>query len=396
MAVRLICLQDNLSTALSIVEKAVATRSTLPVLSNVYLEAREGRLMLSATNLDISITCWIGANIEEEGATTVPARLFSDFVDSLPSEPVELELIVRTQTLNIRCGRFEANIRGMDATEFPEVMTASKLEGQSTRIVTPLRPATLRKIIQQVTFAAASEETHPFLSGAFTSLEGDQFTLAATDGYRLSVRNVILPQPVEGSFEVIIPAKALDELARIATEADESQPIEILIPQGRNQILFHLKGQPEGPVMAIELLSQLIESTYPDFRALIPKEYNTRVVVKKDAFLKALKIAHLFAKDRDNMVKLEVAPASELLPGSLTIRATSRQYGDNVSQVEAKVQGAPLEIAFNVKYLIEALSVMEEDEIALEATTSSSPGVLKPADGEDFIHVVMPMYLEEE
>jgi DNA polymerase-3 subunit beta len=148
--------------------------------------------------------------------------------------------------------------------------------------------------------------------------------------------------------------------------------------------------------MAIELLSQLIESTYPDFRALIPKEYNTRVVVKKDAFLKALKIAHLFAKDRDNMVKLEIAPASELLPGSLTIRATSRQYGDNVSQVEAKVQGAPLEIAFNVKYLIEALSVMEEDEIALEATTSSSPGVLKPADGEDFIHVVMPMYLEEE
>lgn len=393
---RLICLQDNLSSALSVVEKAVATRSTLPVLSNVYLEAREGRLMLSATNLDISITCWIGASIEEEGATTVPARLFSDFVDSLPSEPVELELIVRTQTLNIRCGRFEANIRGIDATEFPEVMTASKLEGQSTRIITPLRPLTLRKIIQQVAFAAASEETHPFLSGAFTSLEGDRLTLAATDGYRLSVRNVTLPQPVEESLEVIVPARALTELARIATEADESQPIEILVPQGRNQILFHLKGRPEGPIMAIELLSQLIESTYPDFRALIPKSYTTRAVVRKDSFLKALKIAHLFAKDRDNMVKLEIASGSELLPGFITISATSRQYGDNVSQVEAKVQGSSLEIAFNVKYLIEALSVMEEDEIALEATTSSSPGVLKPADGDDFIHVVMPMYLEEE
>ncbi len=393
---RLICLQDNLSTALSVVEKAVATRSTLPVLSNVYLEARGGRLMLSATNLDISITCWIGASIEEEGATTVPARLFSDFVDSLPSEPVELELIVRTQTLNVRCGRFEANIRGIDATEFPEVITSSKIESQSTHIITPLRPATLRRIIQQVAFAAASEETHPFLSGVFTSLEGDRLTLAATDGYRLSVRNMVLPQPVEESLEVIIPARALTELARVASEADESQPIEIFIPQGRNQILFHLKGRPEGPIMAIELLSQLIESTYPDFRALIPREYTSRLVVKREAFVKALKIAHLFAKDRDNMVKLDIKPPSELMPGSLTISATSRQFGDNVSQVEAKVQGAPLEIAFNVKYLLEALAVMDEDEIALEATTSSSPGVLKPADGEDFIHVVMPMYLEEE
>jgi len=396
MAVKLVCLQENLSRGLSVVSKAVATRSTLPVLSNVYLNAEEGRLKLAATNLDIGISCWVGANIQEEGAATVPARLFSELVNSLPPEPVELELVVRTQTVNIRCGRFEANIRGIDATEFPQVATASELESEGIKITTPLRPEILRKVIRQVAFAAASEETHPSLSGALTSFEGNRLTLAATDGYRLSVRSIDLPEPVQESLEVIVPARALNELARVASEADEEQPIEILVTPNRSQILFHLKGRAEGPVLAIDLVSQLIEGNYPDYRSLIPQTYTTRSVVNREAFLKSLKVASLFARDKDNMVRLQMAPGGELMPGHLTVIATSRQYGDNVSEIEADVEGSPLEIAFNVKYLMEVLSVMDDERIAFETTTASSPGVIKPADGEEFVHVIMPMYLEEE
>jgi len=394
--VKLTCLQENLSKGLSVVGRAVATRSTLPVLSNILLSAEEGRLKLAATNLDIGINCWIGARVEEEGATTVPARLFTELVNSLPPEQIEMELTVRTQSLNLRCGRFEANVKGIDASEFPPVSTAEDLEGEGQQVTTSLKPELLRKVIQQVAFAAASEETHPFLSGALTSFEGDKLTLVATDGYRLSVRSVDLPEEVTEPLKVIVPARTLTELARIATEADEEQPIEIMVTPNRSQILFHLKGKAEGPVLIMDLVSQLIESTYPDYQSLIPKTYNTRTIVDREAFLKALKVAALFARDRDNMVRLQIAPGGELMPGHVTVVATSRQYGDNVGEVDASVEGSPLEIAFNVKYLIEVLSVLESSQVILETTTASSPGVIKPADGEEFIHVIMPMYLEEE
>ncbi|MEJ2560496.1 MAG: DNA polymerase III subunit beta [Anaerolineae bacterium] len=372
------CLQENLAKGLSIVGRAVASRSTLPVLSNVMLATDSGRLKLSATNLELGINCWVGAKVTEEGATTVPARLLTDFVNSLPPEQIDLELAVRTQTLNARCARFEANIKGIDAQEFPIIPTADDGE-HAIR----LEPEALRQIIDQVVFAAATDESRPILTGVLARFEGDRLTMAAADGFRLSVRGAPLAQPVDETIEVIIPGRALGELARIS--ADQEDWVEVVITPARNQILFHLQD--------IDLVSQLIEGRFPDYRQIIPSGYTTRTVLDTSGFLKVARVSHLFARDAANIVRLEVAPGDELMPGHITLAATSAELGDNVGQLDASIEGDPLEIAFNAKYLIDVLSVMDTAQVALETSSASSPGVLRPIGDDDFVHVIMPMHL---
>ncbi len=372
------CLQENLAKGLGIVGRAVASRSTLPVLSNVMLATDNGRLKLAATNLELGINCWVGAKVEEEGATTVPARLLTDFVNSLPPEQIDMELAVRTQTLNARCARFEANIKGIDAQEFPIIPTADDAE-RAVR----LQPENLRQMIDQVVFAAATDEARPILTGVLARFEEDRLTLAAADGFRLSVRSAPLGQTIEEPMEVIIPARALGELARIA--ADQEEWVEVIITPARNQILFHLQD--------VDLVSQLIEGKFPDYRQIIPSGHTTRTVLDTSGFLKASRVSHLFARDSANIVRVEIAPGDELMPGHLTLAATSAELGDNVGQLDAAIEGDPMEVAFNAKYLIDVLSVMNASQIALETTSASSPGVLRPIGDDDFIHVIMPMHL---
>lgn len=371
------CLQENLAKGLSIVGRAVATRSTLPVLSNVMLATDGSRLKLSATNLEIGIVCWIGAKVEEEGSITVPARLLTDFVNSLPPERIDMELTVRTQTLNLKCARFEANIKGIDAQEFPLIPTA----GEDSKI--SLDPSMLRQMIDQVVFAAATDESRPILTGVLAKFQGEQLTLAAADGFRLSVRTAHLPEPVSEPVTVIVPARALAELSRISGE--QEQPIEVTITPSRNQALFHMSN--------IDLVSQLIEGNFPDYNQIIPKSYSTRTVVSTSDFLKAAKTANIFARDAANIVRLEIVPGGELAPGRVTMTATSAEVGDNVGEFDAVIEGEEMEIAFNAKYLIDVLSVVDAAQVVLETTTASSPGVIRPVGSEDFTHVIMPMHI---
>ena len=374
---RVSCLQENLAKGLSVVGRAVSSRSTLPVLSNILLQTDGARLKLAATNLELAISCWIGAKVEDEGATTVPARLLTDFVGSLPPDRIDFELVTRTQTLHLKCFRYEANIKGIDATEFP-LIPAAQTDGDIT-----LAPDTLRQIIGQVTFAAATDESRPILTGVLVKIEGNQLTMAAADGFRLSVRSAELDKPVVTPMSVIIPARALSELSRIS--ADEENPIQVTVIGQRNQALFHLSN--------IDLVSQLIEGNFPDYKAIIPKSWTTRTTVDTKALLNAAKIASLFARDAANVARVESQPGTDLSPGTLTVRATSAEMGDNVSQIDATVEGQPLEIAFNVKYLIDVLSVLDAPQVVIENTTASSPGVIKPVGRDDFVHVVMPMHL---
>ena len=371
------CLQENLAKGLSIVGRAVATRSTLPVLSNIMLSTDGARLKLSATNLEISINCWIGAKVEEEGAITVPARLLSDFVNSLPPERIDMELIVRTQTLNLKCARFEANIKGIDAQEFPLIPSITGDYQVS------LEPEMLREMISQVTLAAATDESRPILTGVLTKFEEKSLTLAAADGFRLSVRTAELAEPVPEPLSVIIPARALQELSRIASE--EEEPITLIIAPDRNQALFKASN--------VELISQLIEGTFPDYRQIIPKSYTTRTVVNTNEFLKAIKVAFFFARDAANLVRIQVIPGGELTPGQMTVMATSAELGDNVGEIDAVVEGEELEIAFNARYLMDVLGVLGSAEVALETTTPTSPAVIKPVGVENFTHIIMPMHI---
>lgn len=376
---RVSCLQENLAKGLSVVGRAVATRSTLPVLSNVMLSTDNGRLKLSATDLEIGINCWIGAKVEEDGATTVPARSFIDLINSLPSERMDMELVVRTQTLNLKCARYEANLKGIDAQEFPLIPSAEEGEGQIT-----LEPTAFRRMIEQVVLAAATDESRPILTGVLAKFEGNRLTLAAADGFRLSVRTAELPAEVEPA-SVIIPARALAELARIGTDEED---ITLVITPTRNQVLFHAPN--------VDLVSQLIEGNFPDYQQIIPKSSSTRTVLNTNSFLRACKTANIFARDAANIARLQIVPGGELAPGHVTIAATSAELGDNVGEIDASIEGDAVEIAFNVKYLIDVLSVMDSAQVVLETTTSSSPGVLKPVGDVDFVHVIMPMHVRSD
>ena len=371
------CLQENLSKGLGIVGRAVSPRSTLPVLGNVLLATDAGRLKLSATNLEVGINCWIGAKVEDEGATTVPARTFVDLVNALPPEQVDMELVVRTQTLNLRAGRSEANIKGIDAQEFPIVPVPEGEDGIS------VEADVLRTAVSQVAFAAATDDSRPILTGVLAKFEDAQLTLAAADGFRLSVRTIPLPHPVSDPFSIIIPARALTELGRISGE--QKDPIVITVTPTRNQVLFQLTD--------IVLVSQLIDGNFPDYRQIIPRECTTHTVVDTAAFLKACKTALIFARDAAHITRVHVKPGSELTPGHIIVSATSAETGDDVSEFDASIEGEEIEIAFNVKYMIDLLSVVGAPQVALDTTTSSSPGVVRPVGDADYTHVIMPMHL---
>ncbi|MFQ5578609.1 MAG: DNA polymerase III subunit beta [Anaerolineae bacterium] len=376
---KLSCLQENLAKGLGIVGRSVSPRSTLPVLANVLLATDNGRLKLSTNNLEIGINCWLGAKIQEEGSITIPARLLAEFVTSLPPERIDLALDEPTQTLNIRCAHFEANMKGIDAQEFPKV-PGLDVGGEIIR----LEPDSLRQMINQVTFAAAVEEGRPVLTGIRAQFSHDTLTLSGTDGFRLSVKTVPLAQPIDDDFEVIIPARALSELARVI--GDQEEPVQLVVTPSRNQILFHLN--------TIDLVSQLVEGKFPDVTQIIPKDYATRTVLDSKEFLKASRVSFLFARDAANIVKVEITPGDgELVGGRLLLTATSQELGDNISELDASVQGEPIEMAFNAKYLIDVLNILDSAQVALETSAPASPGVLRAIGDDSFIHVIMPMHL---
>lgn len=380
---KITCLQENLARGLATVGRAVASRSTLPVLSNILLESDEGRLRLAATNLEIGVSCWIGARVEEEGRTTVPARLLTEFVNSLPPGQIEMELSERTQTLNLKCARYEANIKGIDASEFPLVPTADTIAAQGAGHRLHLQAENFRRMIDQAVFAAATDESRPILTGVLAQFHQGGLTLAAADGFRLAVTSADVGADLDETTSVIIPARALSELARISTGEEET--IELIITPGRNQVLFHLPNT--------DLVSQLIEGNFPDYKQIVPKSYNTRTVVNTGDLLKAVKVAFLFARDAANIIRFNAVPGSELTPGQMIVTATSAEFGDNVSEIDASIQGDETEIAFNARYMIDALNVVGTPEVAVETSTSSSPGVLRPVGGNDFLCVIMPMHI---
>ena len=371
------CLQENLAKGLSIISRAVASRSTLPVLGNVLIATDQGRLKLAATNLELAVTCWIGAKVDEDGATTVPARVLSDFVNSLPPERIDMELNVKTQTLHLKCARYDANIKGIDATEFPIIPSI----GDGKKI--SLEPETLREMIEQVSFAAATDESRPVLTGVVAKFDKDRVTFAAADGFRLSVRHSTLSAPVDQPITVIVPAKALQEVGRVS--GDQEDPIEMAVTENKSQVLFKLTN--------IEIVSQLIDGVFPDFTRIIPEARATRTVVNTAELQNAVKASSVFAREAMNTVRVQIAPSGEMGVGKMTMTAASAESGDNVGDIDATVEGEAVEIAFNARYLADVLNVLHSPQVAIETSGSSSPGVIKAVNRDDFTHVIMPMHL---
>ena len=367
---KLSVMQENLARGLSVVSRAVSTRSTLPVLANVLLKTEDAGLKLTATNLEIGITYWVPGKIETDGATTVPARLLTDLVSTLPAgDRVDLDLQAG-DTLHIQCGRFETHVKGIDADEFPAIGAAG--ERPTTRVAQNV----LRRALAETTFAAASDEARPILTGVLARFEGDKLTLAAADNYRIAVKTIPVLDAVPET-SVVIPARALNELSRVL--ADVEDPVEILLASGKNQILFHLDG--------IDLVSRLIDGQFPNYQQVVPTSHTTRAVLDREELLRAVRPAALIAHESANIVKLQVSADGE--PG-ITVSANA-EVGDHVGQVEADVDGDGTTIAFNARYLADVLTNVSADQFGLELNGPLSPGVFKPVGDERYVHVVMPV-----
>lgn len=375
-------LQENLAHGLSIVSRAVQSRSTLPVLGNVLVATDEGRLRLSATNLDLGITCWIGAKIQEEGSTTVPSRTFTDLVNTLSDKQVEMSLTVRTQTLNVRCGASNTDLKCIDAQEFPPMPVAEPSQGIQLNVTD------IKEMIRQVVFSASTDEARPILTGVLVKVQDHHIVMASADGFRLSVRKSLLSSPVSRPISAVIPARALSELARIVGDSDQN--LVMVMPPGRGQVIFRTRD--------IELVSQLIEGAFPDYEAIIPRRCDTRTVISTSNFLKSCKQAEIFAREGSHIARLEIKPGGDLQPGAVEISGQSDQTGSNENVIEATIEGKALVIAFNVRFLREVLDVVTTPNVALETTSETSPGIVRPVGGpesgaDDFLHVIMPMHL---
>ena len=380
---KITCLQENLSRGLAVVGRAVANRATLPVIHNVLLSVDQSMLKLSATNLEIAMTTWVGAKIEEEGSITVPARLLSEFVNSLPNDPINLQLDEGSGLLEISSGSSKAHINITDASEFPPIPTVD--DG----IAAEVDPLVLRSAITRVAFAAATEESRPVLTGVELKLDESKFTMAAADGFRLAVHHGALLKPVPEEMSVIIPARTMNELNRLISDREE--PVEILMTPAKGQVMFRIRGGD-----TVEIVSQLLQGTFPNYEQLIPQSYTTRAVMDLPTVLRAARTASIFARDGSNIIRMHLMPAeADTEPPKVQISARSEEVGDNEDTVDLdEIEGEEGKIAFNSRYLLDVLSVLEKGKVALETTTSSSPGVFKPTDSDDYIHVVMPMFVQ--
>jgi DNA polymerase III subunit beta len=372
------CLRENLSRGLANVSRAVAARATLPVTQNVLLEGDNGQLKITATNTEISISTWIGAQIEGEGTVTVPARMLTDFVNSLPGQTVNIEFKNEPVGVVVTCDKFNGTINGISSEEFPPIPT---VDGGSSVTI----PAdTFRGALERVVFAAATDDSRPVLTGVKVELEDDSFTLAAADGFRLAVEKGKLGASIENEVGVIVPAKTLAEVERLL--GDGSSSVELSIDNNGRSAKFRLDTS--------EIVTALVQGTFPDYDKLIPTSYGTKATVDLASMVQATRAASIFARDGSGIIRVVVSPGEGEGAGAVKVISRAEEVGSNENELDAKVEGEETKVAFNSKFLMDVLNVMNGDDVDLETTTPSSPGVFRSDKHEGYTHVVMPMFVQ--
>lgn len=372
------CLQENLSRGLATIGRAVATRATLPVTQNVLIQTDDGRLKLTATNLEIAISTWIGAQIEMDGGVTVPARMLTDFVNSLPDEKVEIELIEQPKGIHLKCANFEATINGTDASEFPPIPTVN--DGASTRLPADV----LRGSLERVVFAAATDDSRPSLTGVNVDIHSNSFTLAAADGFRMAVDRANLAKEVEHDVNCIVPARTMSEVQRLLS--DPSSEVEFTVTEEKTQALFRMAN--------IEVVTQLVQGTFPDYEKIMPTERNTSAKIDLQSMIQATRAASVFARDGSGIIRLVMTSSSGDSSGTVSVSSRAEEVGDNESVVDAALEGDDGKIAFNARFLMDVLNVIGGEDLIIEINTPSSPGVFKSDRIKGYSHVIMPMYVQ--
>lgn len=355
--------QENLHKALSSVGRVASNRGTLPILSNVLLKTTGNRLSIAATNLDIAITHFIGSKVGEEGSITVPARLMVDFVASLPSGTITLEL--DDTKLRISADKYESTINGTSAEEYPVMPGIG--EGTSWSIPSKV----LRSGLQQVLMAASSDETRPVLTGVYIHTHDKKLYLVATDSYRLAEKILMA---TDTDINLLIPASALQDLLRILTDAED----EVSITHDEQQILFRVGD--------VELVARLIEGDYPDYRKLIPKDFAVTGIIKKQEFMNITKVSSLFARESAGSVTIHLDEKNQ----SLSIRSVASQLGENTASANGTISSEGV-ITLNSRYIMDALHAMAGEDVQIAFNGKLEPCVLSSPKQNDYLHVIMPL-----
>ena len=362
------CSSEVLAQKLSAVSHAISVKASLPVLSHILLEATDGKVTLSATNLEISIKTSLPAEVKEPGSACLPGRIFLDLIASLPRGMVELS--ESSNTIAVKSEKANSKINGIAPSEFP------KIEGSGDGVL-DLDPKEFTKDLQRVSFSAASDESRPILTGILMEADSSGLTLVGVDGFRLSEKK--LPLNINGNFKEVVPAKALMEVARLL---GGEETLSIFLSKEENQIIFKSPN--------IEVYSRLLEGSFPDYKKIIPEGCVTRAVVSIEEFKEALKIVSVFARDSSSVVKIVLNPEKS----QMTLSATSSEVGENEAVSFAKIEGKPAEISFNAKYLNDCLSNISGGDVEFKVTGALTPGIFTPLEQSNYLHLIMPVRIQ--
>lgn len=374
---KLSCTRENLYQGLSITSHTGGKNANLPILSNILLRADIGGLKLTATNLELTITCTIRGKVDQPGEYTLPAKLFSDYVALLPNERVDLDLL--DHAVSVVCEKTKTKINGLPANEFPLIPPVTG--GVRFSVTASAFDAALGSVL----FAVATNEARQALTGVFMHFDGlnDQLVLAATDSYRLAEKIIPLRERVEGERKTIVPSRTLAELRRILSvlrdNAEAPEAVEIELTE--SQIVFRYG--------TVELSSRTVEGVYPDYRQIIPKSSSTEIIVSKGAFAQAIKRTSLFSKAGLFDVKLDVNPVEK----TVTLSAADVGRGENTVSVEGEVIGAPNAAVLNFRYLLDGVNAMGSDRVVLKLIDAMNPCVVTPENRPEdkYLYIVMPI-----
>lgn len=358
--------QENFARALSAVGRVASSKTQLPILSNILLRTDGNRLLVAATNLEIATTQYIGAKIAKPGAITVPARLISEFVSSLPKDSIELRVV--GENIHITSGKYHSIINGVIADDFPELPTIN----EENSVTYAINTEEFKQAVSQTIITASSDSTRPVLTGVYWHSHEGFIYLAATDGYRLSERRL-----VETTSEVaaIIPTQTLQEVLR--TIVEDVDTIDILFDE--SQVRFRINEA--------EVISRLVDGNFPDYRQLIPANSDITATMNKTEFGRVTKIAGLFARESGGSVTVTVDEDAK----TVSLHSIASELGENTSELDADVTGSG-QVTLNSRYLTEALGVLDADTISFSFSGKLSPIILKStAKDTNYYHVIMPL-----
>lgn len=372
------CNQDTFSKYLNIMSRVVSNKPGLPILNNVYFEATKGKLVMKTTDLELSISTWIGADVEDDGKITLPAKQLSEFVNSVPQE--KIDVTVERQNFNISTSNNSASFNTMPPDDFPNIPSVEKKEEPFLQI----NSADFLLAVNRVAFAAATDDIKPVLTGVKIEIKDNgTASFVATDGLRLSKQDITIEKGVKNK-DFLVPVRALLELSYIVNEVGEEagSMISLFLIEDKNQVMFRVGD--------IDIISRLIDGEFPEYEQIIPTGYKTKCNVDRDEFLNSLKIVNIIARSvLGNKMILQIQSKEN----RISLSAVQSDLGKNESNFECKVEGDNLKIAFSSKLLSDILNHIDSEKILFECSEAIRPGVFKIDDDNNFIHLVMPMML---